>query len=201
MPASPFPEILHAAVQRFMHAAFLSGPSGFLSSLITISFDAGMVENICMKLTTKKQKQIIHILEQQLIRKGLLDEGGYRLVLESLFGRDSSRDLSHEDGSVLIDQLVRMGGVISWGRGQQMQAHGYGEESSIDGLRREVIRLAQERYGDDFDRPFRALCRRFNVDDYSLMDVRHAKAIKETLERLQEEGPYRKGRGGQTEEL
>jgi Bacteriophage Mu, GemA protein len=170
-----------------------------------ISFDAGMVENICMKRTTKKQKQIIHILEQQLIRKGLLDEGGYRLMLGSMFGRDSSRDLSHEEGSELIDQLVQMGGAISWvpehgGRGQHMQPHRYGEESSIDGLRREVIRLARERYGDDFERPFRALCRRFNVDDYSLMDVRHAKAIKEALERLQEEGPYRKGSGGKTEE-
>ncbi len=158
-----------------------------------------------MKRTTKKQKQIIHILEQQLIRKGLLDEGGYRLMLGSLFGRDSSRDLSYEEGSVLIDQLAKMGGVIfrgpeHGGRGQQMQAHRYGEESSIDGLRREVIRLARERYGDGFERPFRSLCRRFNVDDYSLMDVRHAKAIKEALERLQEEGPYMKGSGSQKEE-
>jgi hypothetical protein len=156
-----------------------------------------------MKQTTKKQKQIIHILEQQLIRQGLLDEGGYRLMLRGLFGRESSKDLSLEEGSVLIDQLVKMGGVIAGApkHGQRMQVRWFGEESSIDGLRREVIELAKERYGDDFDRPLKALCRRFNVGDYSSMDVSHAKAVKETLERLQAEGPYKRSLGGQTEEL
>jgi Bacteriophage Mu, GemA protein len=156
-----------------------------------------------MKQTTKKQKQIIHILEQQLIRNGLLDEGGYRLVLRALFGRESSTDLSLEEGSVLIDQLVQMGGVIAGvpKHGRRMQVRRFGEESSIDGLRREVLQLAKERYGDNFERPLKALCRRFNVDDYSSMDVSHAKAIKETLERLQAEGPYKRSRGGQTEEV
>ncbi len=148
---------------------------------------------------TKKQKQIIHILEHQLIEKGALDEKGYRLMLTALFGSESSRDLSHTEASRLIDQLVKMGGVIIHDeKSTYVPAGRFTEESSIDGLRHEVIQLAKERYGDEFEKPLAALCRKLHIDDYASMDVRHAKAVKQTLLRLQTEGPYtskRKQRG------
>ncbi len=148
-----------------------------------------------MKRSTKKQKQIIHILEQQLIRKGAIDEKGYRLILMGLFGKESSRDLSHAEASRLIDQLVKMGGEITWAQkdGSQMHripAERFEEPSSIEGLRHEVVLLAKERYGEEFDRPLAALCKKLHIDDYTSMDVRHAKAVKETLLRLRTEGPY-----------
>jgi hypothetical protein len=160
-----------------------------------------------MERITRKQKQIIHILEHQLVRKGLLDERSYHLLLMGWFGKGSSRDLAQEEASFLIDQLVKMGGVITWSPkhakgGQRTPAHGFGEESSIEGLRHEVIKLARERYGENFERPLAALCRRFEIKDYRSMDVRHAKALKETLLRLEMEGPYtgkRKSLGRKTE--
>jgi hypothetical protein len=150
-----------------------------------------------MDRASKKQKQIIHILEQQLIRKGALDDKGYRLLLMAWFGRESSKDLSHAEASFLIDQFVKMGGEITWVpkhgfHGQRIPAHRFSEEGSIEGLRKEIILLAKERYGEDFEKPLAALCRRFKIGDYMSVDVRHAKAIKETLLRLQTEGPYAK---------
>ncbi len=145
-----------------------------------------------MENATKNQKQIIHILEHQLIDKGLLDDKGYHLMLIEWFGRGSSRDLTREEASSLIDRLVKMGGVITHGsHTRPIPAHGFGEESSIWGLRHEVMQLAKERYGEDFDRPLAALCRKLHIDDYTSMDVRHAKAIKEALLRLEAEGSYK----------
>jgi Bacteriophage Mu, GemA protein len=150
---------------------------------------------ISMKRSTKKQKQIIHILEHQLIMKGRLDEKGYRLVLMGLFGKESSRDLSNAEASRLIDQLLKMGGEImpAQKRGSHVQripAVKFDEPGSLEGLRHEVIQLAKERYGEEFEKPLAALCRKLHINDYTSMDVRHAKAVKETLLRLRSEGPY-----------
>ncbi len=149
--------------------------------------------------TTRKQKQIIHILEHQLIEKGLLDEAGYRLMLMGLFGKESSINLRYDEGAALIDQLVRMGGKLTWS--PKRRGRMFNEEASIEGLRREVIQLAKERYGEDYEKPLIALCRKLRIDDYATMDVRHAKAVKETLLRLENEGPYtaKKARGFETD--
>ncbi len=145
--------------------------------------------------TTRKQKQIIHILEHQLIGRGVIDEKGYRLILMGLFGKESSRDLTHAEASQLIDQLIEMGGVITHGENSHyIPAQRSMEESSIEGLRQEVVRLAKERYGEEFEKPLAALCSKLHIDDYASMDVRHAKAVKETLLRLQAEGPYTPGK-------
>jgi hypothetical protein len=144
-----------------------------------------------MELATKKQKQIIHILEHQLINKRLLDDKGYHRMLMEWFGRGSSKDLTREEASFLIDRLVKMGGVITHdSHTRPIPAHRFEEESSIEGLRHEVMQLAKERYGEDFERPLAALCKKLHIDDYTQMDVRHAKAIKEALLRLEAEGPY-----------
>lgn len=66
-----------------------------------------------MERATNKQKQIIHLLEHQLIVKEVLDDEGYRLILRGLLGRESSKDLSHAEASLLSDQLVKMGGEIT----------------------------------------------------------------------------------------
>lgn len=145
--------------------------------------------------TTNKQKQIIHILEHQLIQKGLLDDEGYHRLLVGRFGKQSSRDLTREEASSLIEQLLRMGGVISRQpkriSRRRRQAGGFHEESSVEGLRLEVMEIARKRYGEDFERPLAALCRKLNVEDYRSMDVRHGKALKDALLRLEAEGPYR----------
>ena len=149
--------------------------------------------------TTNRQKQIIHVLEHQLIEKGLLDDEGYHSLLMGRFGKRSSRDLTREEASLLIEELIRMGGVTS---GQpkrisprrRLKAGGFREESSVGGLRLEVVDIARERYGKDFEKPLAALCRKLNVEDYRSMDVRHGKALKDALLRLQAEGPYRPGR-------
>lgn len=160
-------------------------------------FSFEMVEDVLMKeqrgnRPTKKQEQIIHVLEHQLMRKELLDERGYRLLLTEWFGRHSSRDLTREEASSLIERLVKMGGVIT--PPSLPSSERFREESSISGLRKEVIGIARERYGENFEKPLAALCRKLNIPDYRSMDVRHGKALKETLIRLQSEGPYVPGR-------
>jgi hypothetical protein len=149
-----------------------------------------------MGLASKKQKQIIHILEHQLISKGLLDDRGYHLMLLEWFGRGSSKDLTREEASLLIDRLVKMGGAITHdSHTRPFTVHRFEEESSIEGLRHEVMQLAKERYGKDFERPLAALCSKLHIDDYTVMDVRHAKAVKEALLRLEAKGPYESGKG------
>jgi hypothetical protein len=145
-----------------------------------------------MESATRKQKQLIHILERQLIDKALLDDKGYHLMLMGWFGKASSKELTSEEASFLIHQLVRMGGVITESPEQhrRIPTHRFDEESSVEGLRHEVLQLAKERYGEDFEKPLAALCRKLHIDDYNKMDVRHAKAIKEALIRLETEGPY-----------
>lgn len=138
---------------------------------------------------TRKQEQLIHILERQLVRRELLDDRGYRHLLKKWFGKDSSRDLSPEEASILIDRLVQMGGVVSRGPAA-VRAGKFHEESSLEGLRSEVLQIARERYGEDYEKPLAALCRKLNIEDYRTMDVRHGKALKKTLLRLQAEGPY-----------
>ncbi len=65
-------------------------------------------------------------------------------------------------------------------------------ESSLDGLRREVADIARERFGEDFEKPLNALCKKFGVDRFRWLNVAHAKAIRDRLKELQAEGPYRK---------
>jgi hypothetical protein len=141
---------------------------------------------------TGKQNRIIHILEQQLIREELLDEKGYRLLLMELFGKRSSKDLTREEASFLIDRLVNMGGEISWvpnhgSRRGRIPAMRFHEESSVEGLRNEVLQIARERYGENFEKPLAALCKKLHIEDFRSMDVRHGKALKKTLLRLQAE--------------
>jgi Bacteriophage Mu, GemA protein len=148
---------------------------------------------------TRKQEQLIHILERQLVRKELLDDRGYRHLLTKWFGRNSSRELTPEEASLLIDRLVQMGGVISRrpghdSRRRRILASRFHEESSMEGLRNEVLQIARERYGEDFGKPLAALCRKLNIPDYSSMDVRHGKALKKTLLRLEAGGPYIPGK-------
>lgn len=64
-------------------------------------------------------------------------------------------------------------------------------ESSIEGLRKEVTDLARERFGEDYERPLNAFCRKFGVGHYRWLNVGHAKAIRERLKQLQAEGPYK----------
>ena len=63
-------------------------------------------------------------------------------------------------------------------------------ESSFKGLKEEVVDIAQARFGDDFEEPLNNLCKKFKVTHYRWLTLRQAKAIKDTLTRLQEEGPY-----------
>lgn len=62
-------------------------------------------------------------------------------------------------------------------------------ESSRDGLLQEIKDLAIARFGQDFIRPLNALCERFRVEGYRSLRVNQAKAVKQTLLRLQREDP------------
>lgn len=63
-------------------------------------------------------------------------------------------------------------------------------ESSLKGLKQEICDMAQKRFGLGWEPPLNALCRRLGVVKWQWLDLRHAKAMKETLIRLNEEGEY-----------
>lgn len=65
-------------------------------------------------------------------------------------------------------------------------------ESSLDGLRREVADLARERFGEEFERPLNAFCRKFGIGHYRWLNVACAKVVRERLKELQAEGPYKR---------
>ena len=58
-----------------------------------------------MKMIDKVQIQIIHIAKHQL---GLADET-YRDIMATLFGKDSCKDLSHDQANKLIDHFKTLG--------------------------------------------------------------------------------------------
>ena len=63
-------------------------------------------------------------------------------------------------------------------------------ESSRKGLIEELKDIAEERYGNDFEMPLNNLCKQFGVLRYQWLDMRHLKAVKAALIRLQEKGEY-----------
>jgi DNA polymerase III epsilon subunit-like protein len=59
------------------------------------------------------------------------------------------------------------------GRGTQKKY-----QSSIKGLREEIVDLAKVRWGDTWSSSLNSLCRKFGVDHYNFLDIGHAKAVK-----------------------
>lgn len=74
-------------------------------------------------------------------------------------------------------------------------------ESSRAGLLEEIKDLAIARFGQDFIRPLNALCDRFKVEGYRSLRVNQAKAVKQTLIRLQRDDPRNAGADVRVENL
>jgi len=133
------------------------------------------------KKIQKKQVQIIKIAQKQL---GMSDDE-YRLMLNERYWVNSCKDLTFEEASDLIDHFRKLGFRIT---GKKKAGKKY--ESSRRGLIREVEDLARERYGEGWEEPLNALCRRFGTYRYQWLDVAHAKEVKKRLRIMQEIGPY-----------
>jgi hypothetical protein len=64
-------------------------------------------------MSDNKQKALIHICKQQLLQAGALSEQGYRDTLMRNFDVASSTELTYEQATRFIDDLVAMGAVIT----------------------------------------------------------------------------------------
>ncbi len=60
----------------------------------------------------RKQLAVIHILKKQLLDSGIINEDGYRATLSRLYDVASSADLTYEQATSFIDELVKLGGAI-----------------------------------------------------------------------------------------
>lgn len=119
---------------------------------------------------TPRQIKLIHVGMHRLH----LDQDEYRMILRERYGVETSRDLTIEQASDLLSYFESLGFLLRPSGSAPLPRH----EASIAGLREEVRDLALERWGDGWERPLNALCRRFGVDRWQWLDVKHAKAIK-----------------------
>ena len=130
---------------------------------------------------TARQIKLIHIGKNSL----RLDRDEYRMILRERYGVGSSKDLTTGQASDLLEYFKGLGFPLQPPKRAPLPRH----ESSLPGLREEVRDLARERWGDGsagspqagWERPLNGLCRRFGVDRWQWLDVKHAKAIKAWL--------------------
>ena len=122
---------------------------------------------------TAKQIKLIHIGKNSL----RLDQDEYRMILRERYGVETSKDLTTEEASDLLEYFRGLGFPLQRPERAPLPKH----ESSLFGLREEVRDLALMRWGEGWERPLNALCRRFGVDRWQWLDVKHGKAIKAWL--------------------
>ena len=122
---------------------------------------------------TPKQIKLIHVGMNRLH----LDQDDYRQILRERYGVETSKDLTTAQASDLLEYFTGLGFPPRQRERTPLPKH----ESSLPGLREEVRDLARERWGNGWERSLNALCRRFGVDRWQWLDVKHAKAIKAWL--------------------
>lgn len=89
------------------------------------------------------------------------------------------RRLSAADERQIADVLRHITGPAV--RSQRSEKFKYA--SSMQGLRQEIQDLAKLRWGEAWSGSLNNLCRKFGVDHYNFLDIRHAKEIKKWLNR------------------
>ena len=99
---------------------------------------------------------------------------------ESIAPSVIGRRLSEADNRDLFRVIEHLAGLAPSGQHEGTKRHA----QSLMGLREEIEDLAHERYGDEFEAPLNALCRRFGVEHYRWLDLRHAKAVKRRLREM-----------------
>jgi len=136
------------------------------------------IEKIQIKLIKIAQKQI-----------GLSDDE-YRTILSDRYWVNSCTQLSYKDASDLIDHFKELGFRMKVKRGKQSMQRPRDVKrykSSRAGLIEEIEDIARERFGEGWEVPLNALCRKFGVEKYRWLDISHGKVIKARLKEMQEQ--------------
>ncbi len=109
-------------------------------------------------------------------------------VRESIAPSIIKKRLSEADNKEVFRVLEHL--IMLAGRGMACHARTKRYESSLAGLKHEIIDIAKVRFGIGWEMPLNALCQRLAVQKWQWLDLRHAKAVKYTLLRLEREGQY-----------
>lgn len=134
---------------------------------------------------TEKHNKLIRAIFGVAKGKGIPAEDLRDVIAPSLINKRLSQATNRELGRVL-DHIT--GGKIVGSKQYAVGRKQY--ESNIKGLKQEVVDLAAERFGENWEIPLNNLCKKFKVIKWQWLDVSHGKAVKETLLRLQGEGAY-----------
>lgn len=139
-----------------------------------------------MKKIEKIQIKLIKIAQKQI---GLSDDE-YRTILSDRYWVNSCTDLSYKDASDLIDYFKELGFRVKVKRGKgstQLPKDLKRYKSSRSGLIEEIEDIAKQRYGEGWEAPLNALCRKFGVQRYQWLDISHGKAVKRRLLEMEEQ--------------
>lgn len=128
------------------------------------------------------RKRLLAVLFAETKKKGIDAEFLRDTVSQNIIAKRLSEATPQEIVRVL-EHITQKSGVRS-------QESGKRYESSLNGLKKEICDIAQKRFGLGWDPPLNALCKRLGVVKWQWLDLRHAKAMKETLIRLEREGEY-----------
>lgn len=149
-------------------------------------------------LKIKKRIQLVHIAANEL---GLLDPKRHNTDADDDYHRilarwnrqgtrqpvTSSLQMTYEQLGELLDFFKGLGFKLKSNHPSPRPSPSRGEggwkkyESSIKGLREEVVDLARVRWGDTWSSSLNSLCKKFGVDHYNFLDLSHGKAIKNKL--------------------
>jgi hypothetical protein len=144
-----------------------------------------------MKMIAGIQIKLIHIALGQLG----IDDTSYRSMLSNWFNVSSSKALSYEQATRLIEEFNKKG-FKSASKAKKKTAKWKGKEvrtfdSSHEGLLQEVEHYAQQRWGEGWIHPLNALCKTiFKMHTYKWIGTYRLIDLKKAILNLEASGPY-----------
>lgn len=135
------------------------------------------------------QIKLIHIAKAKLH----LSDDEYRTMLSDRYWVNTSKGLSYDDASDLIDHLKSLGFQVVSRQGNTGGSPLYKNnyQASTDGLRKEICDIARARWGEFWERSLNKLItNKFEVAHWRFLDVTTGKKIKRALISMQAAGPY-----------
>lgn len=147
--------------------------------------------NIKPKRNAMLGKLFIEAQERGIDQQELRDD-----IVPALIGRRLSAASEKQIGLV----LAHIAGPMKK-RGQGPGSRSQGEQqkyaSSMQGLKEEICDLAKARWGEAWELPLNNFCLRFGVKRWQWLDVRHGRAVKDVLVRMQGTGYRVQGTGNE----
>jgi len=142
---------------------------------------------------TKITKQMIKAIKTKQRALKMTDDA-YRALISDRYWQNSCTALTETEGHDLLDYLDSLGrGIEGFRKGAVRPYRQKQYESSMKGFREEICALAQQRFGEGWEKPLNKLCLAVAyIDHYKFLDYAKATAVKDALVKLEARGPYQR---------